>query len=84
MPQLDRFSAVQSSTEVIDNDFKAARGGMPGSFWESYSGMGITHGSIIALGGAEKPTGLVWEGSPDATQLRTAENESQQYGGTAW
>lgn len=32
MRQLDLFSAVQSSTEGIDTEFKSARGGMPGSF----------------------------------------------------
>jgi hypothetical protein len=35
MRQLDLFSALQSSTEGIDTEFKSARGGMPGSFWES-------------------------------------------------
>ena len=39
MRQLDLFSALQSSTEGIDTEFKSARGGMPGSFWESYSAM---------------------------------------------
>ncbi len=32
MRQLDLFSALQSSTEGIDTEFKSARGGMPGSF----------------------------------------------------
>ena len=39
MCQLDFFSALQSSTEGIDTEFKSARGGMPASFWESYSAM---------------------------------------------
>jgi hypothetical protein len=71
MRQLDLFSALQSSTEGIDTEFKSARGGMPGSFWESYSAMANTQGGSIVLGVAEKPTGLVWEGVPDAAQLRT-------------
>ena len=71
MRQLDLFSALQSSTEGIDTEFKSARGGMPGSFWESYSAMANTQGGTIVLGVAEKPTGLVWEGVPDAAQLRT-------------
>ena len=71
MRQLDLFSALQSSTEGIDTEFKSARGGMSGSFWESYSAMANTQGGTIVLGVAEKPAGLVWEGVPDAAQLRT-------------
>ena len=71
MRQLDLFSALQSSTEGIDTEFKSARGGMPGSFWESYSAMANSQGGTIVLGVAEKASGLVWEGVPDAAQLRT-------------
>jgi ATP-dependent DNA helicase RecG len=71
MRQLDLFFALQSSTEGIDTEFKSARGGMPGSFWESYSAMANSQGGTIVLGVAEKASGLVWEGVPDAAQLRT-------------
>jgi predicted HTH transcriptional regulator len=50
MPQLALFSALQSSTEGIDTEFKSARGGMPGSFWASYAAMANTQGGTIVLG----------------------------------
>jgi len=49
MRQLDLFSALQSSSEGIDTEFKSARGGMPGGLWESYSAMVNTQGGIIGL-----------------------------------
>ena len=73
MRQLDLFSALQSSTEGIDTEFKSARGGMPGSFWESYSAMANTQGGTIVLGVAEKSTGLVWEGVPTRKMFYAAE-----------
>jgi ATP-dependent DNA helicase RecG len=71
MRQRDLFTALQSSTEGIDTEFKSARGGLPGSFWASYAAMANTQGGTIVLGVAEKASGLVWEGVPDAAQLRT-------------
>lgn len=71
MRQLDLFSSLQSSTEDIDAEFKSARSGLPGSFWESYAAFANTQGGTIALGVAEKRGELVWEGVPDAAQLRT-------------
>lgn len=59
MRQLALFSAPHSDTEGIATEFKSARGGVAN-----------TQDGTIVLGVAEKPTGLVWEGMPDAAQLR--------------
>ncbi|MBA4176575.1 MAG: transcriptional regulator [Leptothrix sp. (in: Bacteria)] len=71
MRQLDLFAALQPASESIDTEFKSARGGLPGSFWETYSAMANTQGGTIVLGVAERDSGLSWEGVPDAAQLRT-------------
>ena len=77
MRQLDLFSALQSSTEGIGIEFMSARGVMPGSFWASYAAMANIQGGTIVLGVVEKASGLVWEGVPDAAQLRTAVSRVQ-------
>lgn len=71
MRQLDLFSPLLPTAEGSDTEFKAARGGLPGSFWETYSAMANTQGGSIVLGVAERGGQLAWEGVPDAAQLRT-------------
>ena len=50
-------------------EFKDARGGLPRSFWETYSAFGNTNGGVIVLGvledagGRLKPSGIA---NPDA------------------
>lgn len=58
MRQLDLFTALQSSTEGTDTEFKSARVGMPGSFWTSYSVMANIQEGTFVLGVAEKPIGF--------------------------
>lgn len=71
MRQLELFSPLAPSAEGVDTEFKSARGGLPGSFWETYSAMANTHGGTIVLGVAERGGELVREGVADAAQLRT-------------
>ncbi len=71
MRQLDLFASLQPTSENLDTEFKSARGGLPGSFWETYSAMANTQGGTVVLGVAERDGQLRWEGVPDAAQLRS-------------
>ena len=71
MKQLDLFDVLPAATEGTDLEFKAAKGGLPGSFWESYSAMANTEGGMIVLGVAERSGVLSWDGVADPAQLRT-------------
>lgn len=48
---LDEFLANKESSEV---EFKSAKGGFPGSFWETYSSFANTNGGVIIFGVKEK------------------------------
>jgi|SRR5680860_278185 len=71
MRQLDLFAKLQPSDEGVDIEFKSARGGLPGNSWETYSAMANTQGGTIVLGVTERGGDPVWEGVPNAAQLRT-------------
>jgi ATP-dependent DNA helicase RecG len=53
--------------EESDLEFKSARGGVPGSLWESYSAMANTDGGAILLGVENDGT---ISGLPDAAKAR--------------
>ena len=48
---LDELLANQESSEV---EFKSAKGGFPGSFWETYSSFANTNGGVVIFGVREK------------------------------
>lgn len=54
--------------EADENDeleFKGAKGGLPGSFWETYSAFANTNGGVIILGVREKHGTFRFEGLTD-------------------
>lgn len=50
----NKLYALVQKGESSEVEFKSARGGFPGSFWESYSAFANTNGGTIILGVQEK------------------------------
>lgn len=66
LPLFDEPSLFESA----DLEFKAAKGGLPGSLWETYSAFANTSGGAIVLGVTEKAEGaLDMHGVPDPDAL---------------
>jgi len=65
---VDEVLAAMLAGEGLDWEFKSAKGGLPGSLWETYSAMANSEGGCILLGATEKSDGLHLDGLTD-TQL---------------
>lgn len=59
---LDRSLEAAHVGETIDWEFKSARGGFPGSFWETYSAMANAEGGVVVLGVRKTDAGAVLDG----------------------
>lgn len=60
--------------ESSDLEFKSARGGVPGSLWETYSAMANTDGGVIFLGVEDSPTHISGLNHPDKTRKALWDN----------
>ena len=59
-----------SGSENSEIEFKSAKGGLPESFWETFSAFANTNGGIIVLGIKEK-NGIFYPDGFDKQQLQT-------------
>ena len=69
-----RIKALISQGETSEIEFKSARGGFPGSFWESYSAFANTNGGTIVLGVVEKNNQFFFDGLTEETIVRYKKN----------
>lgn len=58
----EKLKHVLQSSETVEMEFKTARGGLPGSLWETYSSFGNTQGGQIILGVKQKGHRFVLDG----------------------
>ena len=56
--------------EDTDWEFKSAKGGVPGSLWETYSGMANTDGGTIVLGVSQHGNTFAVDGLDDPSQTK--------------
>lgn len=70
----DTIRELIGKGETSEVEFKSARGGLPGSFWESYSAFANTNGGTIVLGVVEKNNRFFFDGLTEETIVRYKKN----------
>ena len=69
-----QIEALIRHGECADVEFKTARGGLPGTLWESYSALANTNGGTIVLGVKETEKGLELDGMSEAKAAQYKKN----------
>ena len=71
MTTLSDILAAAQIGETTDWEFKSARGGFPGSFWETYSAMANSEGVVVVLGVSERDDEVRLDGLTAKSWRRT-------------
>lgn len=66
----DQLELLLCKYESDDLEFKSAKGGFPGTFWDTYSAFANTDGGVIVLGVAEKHNKFFLDGLTDDQMLK--------------
>ena len=66
----DAILAALALGEDEDWEFKSARGGIPGSLWETVSAMANTRGGVVVLGVVQRGDSFEVQGLPDPRRAR--------------
>lgn len=62
---IEHIESLLNKRETVDLEFKSAKEGFPGSFWDTYSSFANTEGGVIVLGVKEKHGDIIVEGLSD-------------------